>query len=134
MNFCVKRQVKRLMLCLDLHYQWILNGRDIMNSFLNCLFSYCRAIRMFHSRKLNARINWLHERAVWVVLYKNFDSSFEGLPRRDNSITLHQRNLQKLMTKPQNSWKIFSNLSMYLIIWGISPNITVAYHVPYYVL
>ena len=53
---------------------------------------------MFHSRKLNARINRLHERALRVA-YKDFDSSFEELLRRDSSTTLHQRNLQKLMTK-----------------------------------
>ena len=53
---------------------------------------------MFHSRKLNARINRLHERALRVV-YKDFDSSFEELLRRDSSTTLHQRNLQKLMTE-----------------------------------
>ena len=53
---------------------------------------------MFHSRKLNACINRLHERALRVV-YKDFASSFEELLRRDSSTTLHQRNLQKLMTE-----------------------------------
>ena len=52
---------------------------------------------MFHSRKLNARINRRHERALRVV-YKDFDSSFQELPRKDSSTTLYQRNLQKLMT------------------------------------
>ena len=51
-----------------------------------------------HSRKLNARINRLHERALRVV-YRNFDSSVEEPLRRDSSTTLHQRNLQKLMTE-----------------------------------
>ena len=50
-----------------------------------------------YSRKLNARINRLHERALRLV-YRDFDSSFEELLRRDSSTTLHQRNLQKLMT------------------------------------
>ena len=53
---------------------------------------------MFHGRKLNACINRLHERALRVV-YKDFASSFEELLRRDSSTTLHQRNLQKLMTE-----------------------------------
>ena len=53
---------------------------------------------MFHSRKLNASINRLHERALRVV-YKDFDSSFKELPRRDSSKTLPQRNLQKPMTE-----------------------------------
>ena len=42
-------------------------------------------------------LNRLHERTLRVV-YKDFDSSFEEL-RRDNSTTLHQQNLQKLVTK-----------------------------------
>ena len=72
--------------------------RLTMNSFVICHFSYCPIAWIFHSPKLNARINRLHERALRVV-YNNFDSSFEELLRRDNSTTLHQRNLQKLMTK-----------------------------------
>ena len=53
---------------------------------------------MFHSRKLNVRINRLHERILPVV-YRDSDSSFEELLRRDGSATLNQRNLQKLMTE-----------------------------------
>ena len=53
---------------------------------------------MFHSRKLNAQIKRLQERSLGVI-YKDFDSSFEELLRRDSSANLHQRNLQKLMTE-----------------------------------
>ena len=56
--------------------------RLIMNSFVIFHFSYCPVVWMFHSRKLNDRINRLHERAL-----------------RDSSTTLHQQNLQKLMTE-----------------------------------
>ena len=70
--------------------------RLIMNSFVICNFTYCPVAWMFHSRKLNTRINRLHERALRVV-YKDFDSSFEELLRIDSSTNLHQRNLQKLM-------------------------------------
>ena len=44
------------------------------------------------------RINRPHEMALRVV-YKDFDSSFEELLRRDSSATLHQRNMQKLITE-----------------------------------
>ena len=63
-----------------------------------CHILYCPVVWMFHSRKLNARINRVHERALRVVC-RDFDSSFEELLRRDSSTTLHQRNLQKLMTE-----------------------------------
>ena len=36
--------------------------RLIKNSFVICHFSYCPVVSMFHSRKLNARINRLYER------------------------------------------------------------------------
>ena len=53
---------------------------------------------MFHGRTLNNRINRLHERGLRLV-YKNYDLSFEELLRKDNSFTVHQRNLQKLATE-----------------------------------
>ena len=72
--------------------------RLLKNSFVICHFSYCPVVWMFHSRKLNAQIKRLQERSLGVI-YKDFDSSFEELLRRDSSATLYQRNLQKLMTE-----------------------------------
>ena len=66
------------------------------NSFFISQFSYCPLIWMFHSRKLNNRINRLHERALRLV-YMDNESTFEELLLKDNSLTIHQRNLQKLM-------------------------------------
>ena len=53
---------------------------------------------MFHSRKLNNRINKIHERALRLV-YKNYTSSFDDLLAKDNSFKIRQRNLQKLATE-----------------------------------
>ena len=53
---------------------------------------------MFHSRKLNERINHIHERALRIV-YKDFNSSFQELLIKDNSSNIHHRNLQKLVTE-----------------------------------
>ena len=50
---------------------------------------------MFHSRKLNNRINNIHERALRLV-YKDYTSSFDDLLATDNSFKIHPRNLQKL--------------------------------------
>ena len=41
--------------------------RLILNSFITSHFSYCLIAWMFHSRKLNERINHIHERAVRIV-------------------------------------------------------------------
>ena len=56
--------------------------RFIMNSFVICHFPYCPVVWMFHSRKLNARINRLHGRALRIV-YRDFDSSFKELLRNE---------------------------------------------------
>ena len=50
---------------------------------------------MFHSRKLNHRINKIHGRALRIV-YNDHKCTFEELLERDNSFTIQERNLQKL--------------------------------------
>ena len=72
--------------------------RLILNSFITSHFSYCPIVWMFHSRKLNERINHIHERALRIV-YKDFNSSFQELLIKDNSLNIHHRNLQKLVTE-----------------------------------
>ena len=51
---------------------------------------------MFHDRSVNNRINVIDERVLRIAYKGNF-SSFENLSLKDNSVTLHQRNLQLLM-------------------------------------
>ena len=70
-------------------------SRLILNSFITSHFSYCPIVWMFHSRKLNERINRIHERALRIV-YKDFNS-FQELLIEDNSLNIHLRNLQKLV-------------------------------------
>ena len=53
---------------------------------------------MFHNRKLNERINQIRESARKIV-YKDFKSSFQELLIEDNSLNIHHRNLQKLVTE-----------------------------------
>ena len=53
---------------------------------------------MCHSRKINTQINKLHERALRFV-YNDKSSSFRELLERDNSVTIHERNIQVLLTK-----------------------------------
>ena len=67
----------------------------IMKTFIESQFNYCPLLWMFCSRTLNNKINKLHERALRVV-YKNDDLTFQQLLEKDNSITIHDRNLQKL--------------------------------------
>ena len=53
---------------------------------------------MFGSKSANKEINRTNKRA-FMVLYEDYDSSFRQLLKTDGSITVHQKNLQNLMTK-----------------------------------
>ena len=81
--------------------------RLILNSFIKSHFSYCPIVWMFHSRKLNERINHIHERTLRIV-YKDFNSSFQDLLMEDNPLNIHLRKLQKFVTE---IFKVKSGLS-----------------------
>ena len=66
-----------------------------MKAFNVSEFGYCPLLWMFHSRKLNSRANKLNERALRIV-YEDFASSFAELLEKDNSTTMHNRNIHLL--------------------------------------
>ena len=66
---------------------------------------------MFHSRKLNHRINKIHVRAKRVV-YNYHQCTFEELLERDNTFTIHERILQKLTIE---MFKVNNGLSVQLV-------------------
>ena len=70
--------------------------KALMKTFVTSRFNYCPLVWMFHSRKLNHRI--IHERGLRVT-YQNYKSKFLELLQKDNSVTIHQRNLQVLTTE-----------------------------------
>ena len=72
--------------------------RTIMNPFFNSQFSYCPLIWMFHSRLINNKINRLHERCLRRV-YSDNQSTLEKLLEKDNTVSVHQRNLHFLATE-----------------------------------
>ena len=53
---------------------------------------------MFHSRTLNNEINSIHERALRIA-YNDRKSSFKELLRKNNTVSIHHRNLQVLATE-----------------------------------
>ena len=52
---------------------------------------------MNHNRSLNNNINRIHERALRIV-YRVQKSPFKELLEKDNSVTVHVKNLQALVT------------------------------------
>ena len=67
----------------------------LMKTFIHSRFNYCPLVWMFHTRTLNNKINKLHKRALRIV-YSNGELTFPELLDKENSITIHQRNLQRL--------------------------------------
>ena len=84
--------------------------RVIMKSFITSHFNYCPLIWMLHSRTLNTRINRIHERALRIVYCDNI-STFTELLEKDNSVTVHERNIQTLA------------IEVFKVLNGLSPKI-----------
>ena len=79
--------------------------RTLVKSFVESQFAYSPLVWMFHNRKINSKINRLHERAL-RLLYTDDVSDFDELLARDGSYTIHQRNIQALaieMFKAKNN-------------------------------
>ena len=110
-RFCKNAGQKLHALTRISNYMDISKKHSIMNAFILSQFSYCTFIWIFHSRKLNHRINNIHERALRIA-YNDHQSTFEELFERDNSFTIHERNLQKLAIE---MFKVNNGLSVQLV-------------------
>ena len=71
---------------------------------------------MFHSRRLNNKINSIHEKALRIT-YQDNASTFQELLDKDNSVSIHHRNLQVLATE------------MFKTHRGLSPQILSSYNI-----
>ena len=83
--------------------------RKIMKAFISSHFGYCLLVWMFHSRKLNNRINRIHERALRVVYDDNI-STVDDLLKKDGSVSIHMRNIQAI------------TIELYKVVHNLSPN------------
>ena len=66
--------------------------------FVTSQFGYCPLIWLFHSRRFNNKIDAIHERALRIT-YQDYISIFQELLNKDNSVSIHQRNLKVLATE-----------------------------------
>ena len=80
-------------------YMDINKRRMLMKAFVSSQFSYCPLIWMFHSRKMEHRINSIHKRALKLVCQDSPDLTFQELLAKDKSVSVHQKNLQLLATE-----------------------------------
>ena len=76
----------------------------------NIMKASVESIWIFHSRRLNNKIYCIHERALRIT-YKDKSSTFQELLEKDNSVSIHHRNIQKLA------------IEIYKVLHGFSPPI-----------
>ena len=70
-SLCDKASQKLHALSRVANFMNIKQRQIIMKSFINSQFGYCPLVWMFHSRKINNRINKIHERALRIVFNDN---------------------------------------------------------------
>ena len=83
------------------------NKKVIFNSFFKGQFNYCLLLWMFSTRKVNHKINRLPERGL-RALQNDETSTFNDMLSKSNDITIHVKNIQKLMIE---SYKYLYGLS-----------------------
>ena len=81
----------------------------LYNSMIKSQFDHCPLVWMFCFRQSNNLINKVHERILALIYQGN--CNFKVLREKQHDFSIHQRNLQVLMTE------------IYKIINGIAPPI-----------
>ena len=116
-NICKRASQKLNALARVAPYMNVQKRRIIMKPFVTSQFGYCPLICMFHGRRLNNKINSIHERALRIT-FQDRISTFQELLNKGNSVSIHHRNFQALATE------------MFKIHRGWSPDILRAIFVP----
>ena len=80
-------------------YMDINKQRMLMKEFVSSHFSYCPLIWIFHSRKMEHRINSIQKWALKFVYEDSRKLTCHKLLAKDKSISVHLRNLQLLATE-----------------------------------
>ena len=85
-SLCKKASQKLHALTRIVNYMNLSKRKALMKTFVISQFNYCPLVWMFHSRKLNHRINSINERALRVT-FQDYKFTFFQLLQKDNSIT-----------------------------------------------
>ena len=91
------------------NYMSLEKHRIVMKTFIESQFNYYPLIWMFHSRTISNKISCLRERALRTV-YSDLKSSFKSFLMKDNSFSIHERNIQSLA------------IGIYKFLDGLSPS------------
>ena len=97
-SLCKKASQKLHALARIVNYMDLPKRRVLMKAFITSQFSYCPLTWMSRSRTLNNRINNICERPLRLT-YKDTQSSFKEIFKKDHSVTVHHKILQILVTE-----------------------------------
>ena len=122
-TICKKASQKLTAISRMSHYLSEKKRKVLIASFFESQFNYCPLVWMFCGRRLNHRINKLHERALRIA-YNDYSSDFVELLAKDDTVTIHQRNLRVLAIE---MYKISNDLSP-LFMKDIMTEICVPYN------
>ena len=94
-SLCKKENSELRALARTTTYMNIEKRKLLINSFFNAQFNYCPLIWMLHSCYNNNKIKHRHERCL-TLIYCDKKSSYEELLGKDESVSIHHRNIQSL--------------------------------------
>ena len=77
-------------------YMDINKRKILMKTFVSSQFFYCPLIWMFHSSKMEHRIDSIHKRALKLLYEDSHDLVFQELLAKNKSVSVHQNHLQLL--------------------------------------
>ena len=130
-NICKKASAKVTALSRLIRIVPLEKKKILMKSFIESQFSYCPLIWMFClSRKLNNKINRIHERGLRMV-YRDYTTSFEDLLTKDASVCIHHRNIQLVAIE---MFKIKNNMCpeilKYIFQFNTDPKVEKTFLIP----
>ena len=94
-HICTQASNKLYALARISHYLDEQKRIILMKSFVISQFNYCPIVWMYCQRKSNNLINRIHERALRIA-YNDYTSDFNHLLEKDDSVTIHHKNIQAL--------------------------------------
>ena len=94
-HICTQASYKLYALARISHYLDEQKRIILMKSFVISQFNYCPIVWMYCQRKSNNLINRIHERALRIA-YNDYTSDFNHLLEKDDSVTIHHKNIQAL--------------------------------------
>ena len=106
-QLCKKESKKLHALARIAKYMDINKQRMLMKTFVSSQFSYCPLIWMFHSRKVEHRIDSIHKRTLKLAYQDSHDLSFQELLTKDKSVSI--RDSKSLSSLAPKWWDLLPN-------------------------